>query len=144
MLKRHFREMLSFNRNVNASLKFLWALRGLLEGNWELCHLSRKAGGTRVLEHVGHSGQSGTLFNRVENSDIKRIVHVINKTCQSPALEDIFCRSCLEKLATGDEYTFREAWLFMHQTMCTLYMETIFTNNAFLQDNALRRKILIT
>ena len=46
--------MFSFNVNINASLKFLWAIEGLLEGTQALGH---SEGIRKVL---GHSGTWGT------------------------------------------------------------------------------------
>ena len=61
-LKRISEECFSFNVNVNTSLKFLWALRALSEGNqalghsedtWALRHLESTR---RALQHLRHSG----------------------------------------------------------------------------------------
>ena len=58
-LKGISEECFSFNFNVNASLKFFWALGGLSEGTQALGHLRTWAheahSDTRVLKPFGHS-----------------------------------------------------------------------------------------
>ena len=93
-LKRILEKCFSFNINVNNSLKILWKLRGLSEGNqalategtwaygghldtWALKGHSEGARPIKVLEHLGHSGTwalrhsshlgtGDTLFSRLQ------------------------------------------------------------------------------
>ena len=75
-LKRISEECFLFNLNVNASLKFLWALEGFTEATQELKH---SAGTRRDLSHsgtqsaLGHLGIQSALEGHLRHLDTQAL-----------------------------------------------------------------------